>query len=174
MLYLGHFSFDQMVEEDDGRFGYFSCLIEAKSPEHAEKAFKNLIKDMRKKKTLFTEPADIYLDTFIEIGALPPTGVVTCYTSYSKDFAPGCITTYLPGEDKGECKPYFWVPDDRPDLTEKIDAGEGVESVPFVSFEPTAAQKNKAEQLKLQKERERAALLSSSEKRNPFSSKHRW
>ncbi len=174
MLYLGHFSFDEHNDDDEGRFGYFSCMVEAKSPEHAEKAFKKLILDMRKKKTLFTEPADIYLDTFIEIGALPPTGVVTRYTSYNRELAPVCITTYLPGENKGECKPYFWYPDDRPDLAEEIDAEEGVECVPFISFEPTAAQKRKSELLKLQKERERAARLAVQEKRKPFSPKHHW
>jgi len=129
---------------------------------------------MRKKKTLFTEPADIYLDTFIEIGSLPKAGVVTRYTSYNREFAPGCITTYLPGEDKGECKPYFWYPDDRPDPTEQIDADERVECVPFVSFEQTAAQKRRSELLRLQKERERAARLAVPEKRKPFSRKHNW
>lgn len=174
MLYLGHFSFDECGDDDKGRFGYFSCMVEAKSPEHAEKAFKKLILDMRKKKTLFTEPADIYLDTFIEIGALPPTGVVTRYTSYNRAFAPGCITTYLPHEDKGDCKPYFWYPEDRPDIAEKIDAKEGIESVPFVTFEPTAAQKRNAELQRLQRERERAASLAVPKKRNPFKRKHNW
>ena len=174
MLYLGHFSFDERDDDDEGRFGYFSCMVEAKSPEHVEKAFKKLILDMRKKKTLFTEPADIYLDTFIEVGALPPTGVITRYTSYDKKFAPGCISTYLPHDDKGDCKPYFWYPEDRPDIAEKLDAEEGFENVPFVSFEPTAVQKRKTELLKLQKERDRAARLAVPEKRKPFSGKRHW
>jgi hypothetical protein len=174
MLYLGHFSFDEITEEDDGRFGYFSCMVEAESPEHVEKAFKKLILDMRKKKTLFTEPAYIYLDTFIEIGALPPTGVVTRFTSYNGKFAPDSITTYLPGEDKGECEPYFWYPEDRPDVAKKIDAGEERGAVPFISFEPTAAQKRKAEIHKLQKERERAARLAVPEKKKPFARKDHW
>ena len=173
MLYLGHFSFDEITDDEEGRFGYFSCMVEAESPEHVEKAFKKLIKDMRKKKTLFTEPANIYLDTFIEIGALPPTGVVTRYTSYNREFAPGCITTYLPGEDRGECKPYFWYPSDRPDIAEKLDAGEGHDAVPFITFEPTAAQKKRAAILKDQKEREEAAArLAASQKRKPFTKKH--
>lgn len=174
MLYLGHFSFDEITEEDDGRFGYFSCLVEAQSPDHVEKAFKKLIKEMRKKKTLFTEPADIYLDTFIELGALPPSGVVTRYTSYNREFAPSSITTYLPGEDRGECKPYFWYPEDRPDIPDKIDSGEQHDAIPFISFEPTATQKKRAELLRLQKEREQAARLTVPEKRKPFSRKHQW
>ena len=175
MLYLGHFSFSEINEDDDGRFGHFSCMVEAKNPEGAEKAFKKLILDMRKKKKLFTEPADIYLDTFIELGALPATGVVTEYASYNREYAPGRICTYLPHEDKGECKPYFWYPEDRPDIAEKIDAEEGFENVPFVSFEPTAAQKRKAASLKAQKELEQqAARLAVPEKNNPFARKHHW
>lgn len=174
MLYLGHFSFVENNDDDDGRFGHFSSLIEAKTPEGAEKVFKKLILDMRKKKKLFTEPADIYLDTFIELGALPATGVITEYASYNRELAPSRICTYLPHEDKGECKPYFWYPEDRPDIAEKIDGEEGFENVPFVSFEPTAVQKRKAALLKEQKEREQAARNAVPEKRKPFSKKHHW
>ena len=128
---------------------------------------------MRKKKALFTEPADIFLDTFIEVGALPPTGVVTEYTSYNPEYVPGGISTYLPHEDKGECKPYFWCPDDRPDIAEKMDVMEGHDVVPFISFEPTAAQIKRAAILKDQKEREEAAArLAASQKRKPFTKKH--
>jgi hypothetical protein len=45
MLYLGHFSFDETTEE--GRFGHFTSLVEAKNPEAATLVFKKLIKDMR-------------------------------------------------------------------------------------------------------------------------------
>jgi len=174
MLYLGHFSFDEINDDDEDRFGHFACMVEANAPEGAEKAFKELILDMRKKKTLFTEPTHIYLDTFIEIGRLPSTGVVTEYASYNREYAPGRICTYLPHEDKGECKPYFWYPEDRPDIAVKIDAEEGFENVPFVSFEPTVAQKRKATLLKEQKEREQATRLAVPEKRKPFTRKHHW
>jgi len=30
MLYLGHFSFDERDDDDEGGFGYFSCMVEAK------------------------------------------------------------------------------------------------------------------------------------------------
>ena len=43
MLYLGHFSFNERNDDDEGRFGHFSCLVEAKTPESATKAFKKLI-----------------------------------------------------------------------------------------------------------------------------------
>lgn len=174
MLYLGHFSFDEICDDDEGKFGHFTCMVEVENIEKVENAFKKLLQDMRKKKALFTEPAHIYLDTFIEIGTLPANGVVTEYASYSRENAPSRICTYLPHEDRGECQPYFWSPDDRPDIAAQIDSTESVEDVPFISFEPTAAQKRKAALLKEQKEREQTVRLAVPKKRNPFSRKHHW
>lgn len=167
MLYLGHFSFDEC--NDEGRFGHFTCIVEAKNPEAAEKAFKKLILDMKKKKTLFTPPMDIYLDTFVEVGEVPKSGLVTCYSSYRGDIQ-GELSTYLPHEDTGGCTGYFFCPDDRPDIASKIDSMENHEMLPFVSFEPSAVQKKAAEQ---KAEMERLSRPVIPAKRNPFS-RRRW
>jgi len=168
MFYLGHFSFDEKVEE--GKFGHFTCIVEAANPEAGEKAFKKLILDMKKKKTLFTTtPLDIYLDTFVEVGDVPKSGLVTCYSSYTGDIQ-GELSTYLPHEDKGGCTGYFYYPDDRPDIADKIDAMENHETLPFISFEQTAAQKKAAEQ-KAEMDRMSRPVIPG--KRNPFS-KRRW
>lgn len=167
MLFLGHFSFDEL--DDDGRFGHFSCVVDVKGPEMAEKAFKKLIVDMRKKKTILsTAPVNIYLDTFIEIGEIPKSGLVTCYSSYRGD-GPGGISTYLPHDDVGGCKQYYFYPEDRPDISEKIEAMETHEAVPFIRFEPTAAQKKAAEQ---KAEMERLLKQVPPQKKKPFSKSH--
>ncbi len=167
MLYLGHFSFDETT--DEGRFGYFTSMVEAKNPETAEKIFRKLIKDMRKKKTLFGEaPMEIYLDNFIEIGAVPPTGLITWYSSYSGE-TQGRISTFLPHEDTGGCRSYYYYPSDRPDIPEKVEAMEQHDEFPFITFEPTAAQKRVAE---FKAEMERLSRQAPIPARKPFARKH--
>ena len=164
MLYLGHFSFDEIV--DEGRFGHFTSLVEAKNPEAATRAFKKLIKDLKKKKALFgEEPLEIYFDMCIEIGAVPTTGLVTWYSSYHHDSL-GSISTTLPHEDTGGCMAYDVYPDgeDPPEFPPT-----GPQTVkPFVTFEPTAAQKRaaaaKAEMERLKQQAPPA--------RKPFAKKH--
>jgi len=82
MVYLGHFTF--LENDEERRFGHFSCVAEAKSPFAAERAFKKLIRDIRKSKTLFCiTPTEVYLEAMIELGNLPQDGLVTWYSSYA-------------------------------------------------------------------------------------------
>ena len=169
MLYIGHFSFDETNYE--ARFGHFTCVVEAKSPDEAGKAFKKLILSLRKKKALFsTAPADIYLDSIIEVKGVPQTGVVTWYSSISGE-KEGSLSTALPHEDAGECTRYHYYPDERPDIIEKIEALEEHEVMPFVSFEPTATQKKAA---LAREEFERSRRQPIPQTRKPFSKKHAW
>jgi len=166
MIYLGHFSFDETGEE--GRFGHFTSLVEAKNPEAATRVFKKLIKDMRKKKALFGEESiEIYFDMCIEVGAIPPTGLVTWYSSYSGEVE-GRISTALPHEDSGGCMAYDVYPDGE-DPPPEFPAKGPQEWKPFITFEPTAAQKRAAE---AKAEMERLSRQTPPPARKPFAKKH--
>ena len=97
MLFLGHFSFDE--RKDDGRFGHFTCVVEAKTTGAAEKAFNKLIRSIKREKKLFTGtmgvPIEIYLDSLNEIADVPVSGVVSWYSCYGPDGL-GSISTALP------------------------------------------------------------------------------
>lgn len=171
MLYLGIFSFDENFE--DPRHGHFTCMVEAQNPEGAEKAFRKLIMDVRKKKQLFSSPADIFLDTFIEVADLPKGGVVTSYASFRGE-SEGGISTYLPHDDNGGCQGFFYYPEDRPDIAEKMDVMESFDSVPFITFEPTPAQRKAAFQKEQMEKLEKSAQQAAVQKRKPFSKKSHW
>jgi len=165
MLYLGHFSFDETG--DEGRFGHFTSIVEAKTPKAAARAFEKLIKDMRKKKTLFgEEPMEVYFDMCIEIGTVPPTGLITWYSSHSGE-TDGRISTTLPHEDTGGCNAFDVFPESKKTIKQIPDATGPQEWLPFVTFEQTAAQKRAAE-LKAEAERLRKAPPA----RKPFARKH--
>jgi len=173
MLFLGHFSFNERA--DEGRFGHFACLVEAKSTGAAEKAFQKLIRSMKKERKLFSSelgvPVEIYFDSMTEVADVPATGVVSWYTSYSPDGL-GSINTALPHEDVGGCKGYFYHPSDSPDTAKKIESGERYEMPPFIVFEPTAAERRSAE-LKAELKRQEAQRASAAQQRKPFARK-RW
>ena len=173
MLFLGHFSFGE--RKDDGRYGHFTCVVEAKTTGAAEKTLKKLIRSMKKERKLFSGttgvPVDIYLDSLNEVAGVPTSGVVSWYSSYSPDGL-GIISTALPHTDVGGCKGYFYHPSDRPDIAEKIESGEQYEAVPFVSFEPTPVEKRTAE-LKEEMERQAAQQAAYEQRRKPFTKK-RW
>ncbi len=173
MLFLGHFSFDE--RKDDGRFGHFTCVVEAKTPSAAEKTLKKLVRSMKRERKLFscTEgvPVEIYLDSLTEVADVPPSGVVSWYTSYAPDGL-GSISTALPHDDLGGCKGYFYHPSDNSDIAEKHETGEQYEVVPFITFEPTPAERRSAE-LKEEMARQEAQRAALAQKRKPFSKK-RW
>jgi len=94
MVYLGHFKFLEIDKER--RFGHFSCVVEAKTSNAAERAFKKLIRDIRKSRTIFCiTPTEVYLEAMIELGDLPQDGLVTCYSSYAGE-PMGGISVVMP------------------------------------------------------------------------------
>ena len=172
MLFLGHFSFDE--RKDDGRFGHFTCVVEAKTTSAAEKALNKLIRSMKRERKLFSGtvgvPIEVYLDSLNEIADVPAAGVISWYSSYNPDGL-GAISTALPHDDVGGCKGYFYHPSDRPDITEKVESGEQYETVPFITFQPTPSEKRMAA-LKEEMERQ-AAYQAAQAQRKPFTKK-RW
>lgn len=173
MLFLAHLSFDE--RKDDGRFGHFTCVVEAKTPGAAEKSLQKLIRATKRERKLFSAtagvPVDIYLDALNQIADVPANGVVSWYCSYGPDGL-GSISTALPHDDVGGCGHYFYHPNDRPDIPAKVESDEQYEAVPFITFEPTPSEKRSAE-LKEQLEREEAQRAAQAKQRKPFTKK-RW
>ena len=175
MFFLGHFSFDE--RKDEGRFGHFTCVVEAKTPSAAEKSLNKLIRRMRKEGDLFSTtagaPIEIYLDTLNEMTEVPTSGVISWYSSYSPDGLAAISTALQPHKDVGGCKGYFFLPSGRPDIAEKVDSGEQYEVVPFITFEPTPAEKRSAE-LKEEMARQEAQRAALAQQRKPFTKKGRY
>ncbi|ANA39415.1 hypothetical protein A2G06_02360 [Geobacter anodireducens] len=141
-LYLGHFSFDEVSEEP--RFGYFTCMVEAKNANATEAAFRKLITGMRKAGQLFIGPVDIFLDALVEVGEVPKAGVVTCYSSYSEDGL-GRLSTYLPHNDAGGCHSFYYYPESKPEIPDSIRKMETYAAEPFLSFDVSRDGKSKRE-----------------------------
>ena len=49
MLFIGHFSFDEIDNDDRQRHGYLTCLVDAENPDDAVSQFEGHIKKMKTK-----------------------------------------------------------------------------------------------------------------------------
>ena len=133
MLYSGHFSFDEIDDDQRPRHGYFACLVEAATVEEAFRKFKNRILQIRneEKDELFSRILMVYVEDVVEIpDSYSGEAVVTRYQSSEGPF-PRSKSCFLPVSDTAKLKSYQWVQDVDPAAETKDDYKE---AEPFLKF----------------------------------------
>jgi hypothetical protein len=110
MLYIGHFSFDEVNITGLARHGYFTLLTEADSAEAATAAFKTTIEDRKRTDPIFESILAVYIEDIIEIPALPKTPIMTRLQSAAGQF-PESVSHTLPGVDREDIKAYAFAID---------------------------------------------------------------
>ncbi|THB80844.1 MAG: hypothetical protein D3926_05110 [Desulfobacteraceae bacterium] len=135
MLYSGHFSFDETGENNNERHGYFTCIVNADTPEMALRKFRKRIVYIKNemKEPLFETIQCIYVEDIVEISDTPDDAIVTRFQSSEGPF-PRSKSCSLPTSDTVKIKAYQWVreaddPRELPDMNE-----EYKEAVPFLQF----------------------------------------
>jgi hypothetical protein len=132
MLYIGHFSFDEIGSEQEIRHGYFSCVVDTADIERAVGEFKELIHSMKKSDDTFERIVAVYLEDIIEFVHLPGRAIVTRIQSSAGEF-PKSITRSLPRVVTPGINIYGLQPDARANENGQ-DKDEYKESVPFIKF----------------------------------------
>ena len=104
MLYIGHFSYDELDGKSASRHGYFTCIIDAPDPEQATAKFGEHILEMKKKEEVFANLAAVYLEDIIKVKTVPKEPIVTWLQSSEGEF-PRSISHSLPAvfKDGIEC-----------------------------------------------------------------------
>jgi hypothetical protein len=132
MLYIGHFSFDEIGLEQEVRHGYFTCLVDMDNIEHAVTEFKELILSMKKMEDTFQRIATVYLEDIIELQQLPEKAIVSRIQSSAGKF-PESVTYSLPGVANPGINTYGLEADVRATENE-LGTDEFKESKPFIKF----------------------------------------
>ena len=132
MLYIGHFSFDEIGTEHENRHGYFTTVVDANSIERAITEFKELILSMKKMEDTFQRIAVVYLEDIIEFKQLPKKAIVSRIQSSAGEF-PESITHSLPGIANPGIHVYGLEADVRATDNE-LDTDQYKESKPFIKF----------------------------------------
>jgi hypothetical protein len=132
MLYIGHFSFDELAGNKEQRHGYFTCVVDSTDVEQSVEEFKSLIEGMKAKNRHFAGIAKIYIEDIFEIQRVPEKATMIRMQSSDGEF-PESVSRSLPFAENQEITAYGWAPDIR-----KIRAAEKdevLEMEPFLSFE---------------------------------------
>jgi hypothetical protein len=132
MLYIGHFSFDEIGLAQEIRHGYFTSVVDADNIEHAVTEFKELILSMKKMEDIFQRIAAVYLEDIIEFHHVPRKAIVSRIQSSAGEF-PESITHSLPGIANPNIRVYGLEADVHATDNELI-TDEYKESKPFIKF----------------------------------------
>ena len=132
MVYIGHFSFDELGAAKEIRHGYFSCVVETDSADAAANEFKELILSQKKMNDVFSNMVTVYLEDIIELRDVPQRAIVTRIQSSAGKF-PKSISRSLPHVVAPGINVYGWAPDVEADETDK-NADKYMTSIPFIEF----------------------------------------
>ena len=132
MLYIGHFSFDEIGLAQEIRHGYFTSVVDADNIEHAVTEFKELILSIKKMEDTFQRIAAVYLEDIVEFHHVPRKAIVSRIQSSAGEF-PKSITHSLPGIANPGIRVYGLEADVRATDNE-LYTDEYKESKPFIKF----------------------------------------
>jgi len=131
MLFIGHFSFDEIDTAGQPRHGYFSSVVEAKTPDGALTKFETHIRKMRESAAEMTRVTHVYIEDILQFRHIPETPIITRLQSSDGEFPPSVSHT-LPGVFGKDVDAFGFEPDvavhDRPT------DGSFIEAKPFITF----------------------------------------
>ena len=130
MLYIGHFSFDELKEK--ARHGYFTGVIDADDHDAAVAKFTRHILELKKSEACFASIVNVYMEDIIEVEKIPVDPIVTLFQSAEGAF-PKSISVSLPAVTKDGIRAFGLPVNVRKNENEKSD--RYIVSEPFIRFE---------------------------------------
>ena len=131
MLFIGHFSFDEISPDGDPKHGYFSSIVDAATPDAAVAEFEAHIKEMKTQRREMFAVVNVYIEEILRIPTIPDKPIITRIQSSDGAF-PKSVSHSLPGAD-GQGIDVFGLATDV-DQHEAHRDGGYVESQPFITF----------------------------------------
>lgn len=131
MLYIGHFSFDEVGSDTGQRHGYFTCIVDSDSADRAVLSFHALIEKMKRENSSFANISVVYIEDIFEIRRVPETAEMLRMQSSEGEF-PKSVSRSLPFVETDDIAAYGWAPDVR--KIRKAETDEVLEMEPFMSF----------------------------------------
>ena len=132
MLFIGHFSFDEIDADGNQRHGYFSAIVDSRTPEEAVAKFEAHIKQIKGRVREMVNVVNIYIEEILRFARLPQHPIIT-RLQFSEGAFPASVSHSLPGVVNKEAETFGYAPD--VDKHEMRDDDGFIESVPFITFE---------------------------------------
>jgi hypothetical protein len=131
MLYIGHFSFDELDYRHKTRHGYLSCVVDAEDEDDAAVQFKRHLIKMKQKNIAFSTIVKVYIEDIIAIAEVPNEPIITRLQSSRGEF-PKSISYSLPEAEADGIEAYGLA--DNVEQHEGEPSADYVESKPFIAF----------------------------------------
>jgi len=129
MIYVGHFSFDEIGSENQARHGYFTGLVQAADVDRAVQQFKERITALRKNHEAMQTVTAVYIEDIVEFERLPDQPVITRLQSSEGAF-PRSVSRSLPDGAGTKAQAFGY----RPDVENQTDGEQYPEMTPFLQF----------------------------------------
>lgn len=133
MLFIGHFSFDEIDADGNQKHGYFSSLVDAESPDDAVSQFESRIRFMKTSAREMVNVINVYIEEILRIPKIPKSPIITRFQSSDGEFPPS-VSHWLPGDQDTDVEAFGLASD--VDNNETNEDGRFLESKPFITFDP--------------------------------------
>jgi len=131
MLYLAQFSFSGTHTEEplagQDASGHFNCLVEAEDVGEADRKLRALLRETKRKHEILGGAATVYLDSLIEVKAVPKKGMLTFFAEYFQEM-PDTIFAAVPHTGPRYCVAYSFGEG------EEGEEEEGEDAVAYLEF----------------------------------------
>jgi hypothetical protein len=131
VLFIGHFSFDEINADGQSKHGYFSSIVDAKSPDDAVAKFEAHIRQMKNTATQMVSVVNVYIEEILKIANIPKTPIITRLQSSEGEF-PASTSHSLPGVFGKDAEAFGFAPD--VEDHEMLNDGGFIEAKPFITF----------------------------------------
>jgi len=132
MLFIGHFSLDEIDAEGKQKHGYLTSIVDADNPDNAVAKFESHIKIMKTNTREMVNVINVYIEEILRIPKIPATPIITRLQFSDGEF-PASISHSLPGIDGDDVEVFGFAPD--VETHEMNDDGHFIESKPFIIFD---------------------------------------
>lgn len=133
MLYIGHFSFDEIDPAGKPKHGYLSCIVDADSADDATAKFEAHIKAMQAELEEMAGLVHVYIEEILSVQTIPEAPIITRMQSSEGEF-PESTSYTLPGVIGEDVTAYGFKPD--VEIHDRPTDGGFVQAEPFISFKP--------------------------------------
>ena len=132
MLFIGHFSFDEIGAGGQPKHGYFSSIVDAETPDDAVAKFEAHIKEMKENDRRMVSVVNVYIEEILRIANIPEKPIITRLQSSDGEF-PASISHSLPGVFNEDVEAFGFAPD--VENHEMLNDGGFIEAKPFINFD---------------------------------------
>jgi len=132
MLFIGHFSFDEIDADSQSKHGYFSSIVDAQSPDDAVAKFEAHIKRMKATAEQMVNVVNVYIEEILKVAKIPDTPIITRLQSSKGEF-PASTSHCLPGAFGQDVEAFGFAPD--VEDHEMLNDGGFIEAKPFITFD---------------------------------------